>query len=396
MNNKTHRHDVLDALRAHTVEIPSWGFGPSGTRFATHRVPGQATSLDEMIEDAALVARYTGTRLRLSLHMPWDTPDDWAELGERLRAAGLEPGTVNPNLFGDAEYRLGSIANPDAGVRRQAISHLLESVSASRALKTRDMWVWVPDGTNYPGQGGFRQRRGWVREALRETYNALGADQRLLIEYKLFEPAVYHMDVADWGQALLLCQELGERAQVAVDIGHHAHGVNIEQIAATLLDERRLGSFDLNDRKYADDDTIVGSANPFQLFLVFVEVVDATHDPDPMIALAASRVLHKIDIAFPIEDKIAAMIRSVLATQTAYAKALLVDRAELARARAEGDVVRSHCVVQDAFETDVRPMLAELRAERGAPAAPVEEYLSSDDRATRIRERLSSLTVEAR
>jgi L-rhamnose isomerase / sugar isomerase len=271
MNNNADSHDVLDALRVHTVEIPSWGFGQSGTRFATHRVPGQATSLDEKIEDAALVARYTGTRLRLSLHMPWDTPDDWAELGERLRAAGLEPGTVNPNLFGDSEYRLGSIANPDAGVRRQAISHLLESVSASRALKTRDMWVWVPDGTNYPGQGGFRERRGWVREALRETYNALGADQRLLIEYKLFEPAVYHMDVADWGQALLLCQELGERAQVAVDIGHHAHGVNIEQIAATLLDERRLGSFDLNDRKYADDDTIVGSANPFQLFLVFVD-----------------------------------------------------------------------------------------------------------------------------
>ena len=388
------RDKVLGALRRQSIEIPSWGFGRSGTRFATHAVPGQARTLDERIEDAALVARYSGATLRLSLHMPWDIPASWSELGERLRGVDIEPGTVNPNLFGEPEYRLGSIASPDAATRRRAVSHLLETVAATRELTTPDMWVWVPDGTNYPGQGSFRQRRRHVREALRETYDALDAHQRLLIEYKLFEPATYHTDISDWGQALLLCEQLGDRAQVAVDIGHHAHGVNIEHIAATLLGERRLGSFDLNDRKYADDDAIVGAVNPFQLFLVFVEVVDAMNDPDTTVAESAARVLHKIDIAFPIEDKIAAMLRSVIATQTAYAKALLLDRDALADARAAGDVVTAHCIAQDAFETDVRPILAELRRERAAPAQPIEEYLASSDRAARITERRAAPRVE--
>jgi L-rhamnose isomerase / sugar isomerase len=388
------RDTVLVALRRQSIEIPSWGFGHSGTRFATHTVPGQARTLDEKIEDAALVARYSGATLRLSLHMPWDIPDSWSDLGERLRGVGIEPGTVNPNLFGEPDYRLGSIASPEAATRRRAVSHLLETVAAAKELATPDMWVWVPDGTNYPGQGSFRQRRRHVREALRETYDALDTHQRLLVEYKLFEPATYHTDVSDWGQALLLCEQLGDRAQVAVDIGHHAHGVNIEHIAATLLDERRLGSFDLNDRKYADDDVMVGAVNPFQLFLVFVEVVDAMNDPDRRVAESAARVLHKIDIAFPIEDKIAAMLRSVIATQTAYAKALLLERDTLAGARAAGDVVTAHCIVQDAFETDVRPILAELRRERAAATQPIEEYLASSDREARLTERMAAPRVE--
>jgi L-rhamnose isomerase/sugar isomerase len=378
---------VLEGLRAQAIEIPSWGFGASGTRFATHPVPGQARTLDERLADASLVTRYTGATLRLSLHMPWDVPESWAELGEKLRANELAPGTMNPNLFGEPEYRLGSIASHDAAVRRRAIDHLLESVGAAKELGIDDMWIWVPDGTNYPGQGSFRQRARRVREALEEMYGALDLQQRLLIEYKLFEPALYHMDVSDWGQALLLCQRLGERAQVAVDIGHHAHAVNIEHIAATLLEERRLGSFDLNDRKYADDDLIVGATNPFGLYCVFVEVVDAMNDPDPEIASAAGNVLHKIDIAFPIEDKIAAMLRSVIATQTAFAKALLVDTFALAAARAEGDVVGAHCILQEAFETDVRPILADFRQERGGAAQPVDDYRRSDERATRIEER---------
>ena len=225
-------------------------------------------------------------------------------------------------------------------------------------------------------------------EALAETYAALGEDQRLLVEYKLFEPALYHMEMADWGQALRACQLLGERAQVAVDIGHHAHGTNIEHIAATLLEDRRLGSFDLDNRKYADDDLMVGSINPFELFLVFVEVVDAIEDERPEIAQAAAAVLHKIDIAFNVEDKIAAMIRSVVATQSSFAKAWLVDRERLAGARADGDVVGAHCVLQDAFETDVRPLLASLREEAGAPADPVTAYLASDDRAQRRTSRV--------
>ncbi|MEA2377625.1 MAG: L-rhamnose isomerase / sugar isomerase [Thermoleophilaceae bacterium] len=380
---------ALDALREQSIEIPSWGFGPSGTRFATHQVPGQARTLEERVADAELVARYTGARLRLSLHMPWDVPESgWTALGARLRAGGIEPGTVNPNLFGEGEFRLGSIANPDAAIRRRATEHLLESVEAAKQLGVGDMWVWVPDGTNYPGQGHFRERRRWVRDALGEVYAALDPDQRLLIEYKLFEPAVYHMDVADWGQALLLCQQIGERAQVAVDIGHHAHGVNIEHVAATLLEEGRLGSFDLNDRKYADDDLMVGSINPFALFLVFAEVADAMLDTGaPEIAAAAARVLHKIDIAFPIEDKIAAMIQSVVATQTAWAKVFMIDRDALAAARAAGDVVGAHVIMQDAFETDVRGLLAEFRRERGGAERPVADYRGGDDRAARRKER---------
>jgi L-rhamnose isomerase / sugar isomerase len=382
--------DVLAELRLQTIEIPSWGFGLSGTRFAAHPVPGQARTLDERIEDAALVARYSGATLRLSLHMPWDIPDEgWGELGHRLRSLGVAPGTVNPNLFGDPDFRLGSIANPDPAVRTRAIAHLLESVDAARELETADMWLWVPDGTNYPGQGSFRRRRRQVADALRETYEALAESQRLLIEYKLFEPATYQMDVSDWGQALLYCQELGDRAQVAVDIGHHAHGVNIEQIAATLLDDCRLGSFDLNDRKYADDDLIVGAINPFQLFLVFVEVVDAMDDPDPNVSASARSVLHKIDIAFPIEDKVSAMLRSVIATQTAYAKALLVDHQALASARDEGDVVTAHTILQDAFETDVRPLLSALRSERGASVDPISDYLAGSDREARLASRIA-------
>jgi L-rhamnose isomerase/sugar isomerase len=373
-----------EALRGQEIEIPSWGFGASGTRFAKLPVPGQARTLEERIDDAVLVQRYTGASLRLSLHLPWDVPHDWHALSDALGNAGLRPGTVNPNLFEDPDFRLGSVTNSDPEVRSKAIDHLLEGVAASRELGTRDMWVWLPDGTNVPGQASFRRRNRWIIEALSETYAALGDDQRLLIEYKLFEPAFYHTDNADWGQSLRACQMIGGRAQVAVDIGHHAHGVNIEHIAATLLEDRRLGSFDLNNRKYADDDLMVGSINPFELFLVFVEVVDAINDKRPDVAQAAAAVLHKIDIAFNVEDKIAAMIRSVVATQSVFAKAWLVDRERLEEARSAGDVVGAHNVLQDAFETDVRPLLAALRDEAGAPREdPVTAYLASDERAAR-------------
>jgi L-rhamnose isomerase/sugar isomerase len=371
------------ALGRQQIEIPSWGFGASGTRFSKLSVPGQARTLEERIVDAALVRQYTGASLRLSLHLPWDVPDDWRELGDRLREDGLLPGTVNPNLFEDSDYRLGSVANPDAAIRRKAIAHLVDAVAASREVGSADMWIWLPDGTNVPGQDSFRRRNRAMIDALREMYAALGDDQRLLVEYKLFEPALYHMETADWGQALRVCLLLGERAQVAVDIGHHAHGTNIEHIAAILLEDARLGSFDLNNRKYADDDLMVGSINPFELFLVFVEVVDALHDERAEIARAAAAVLHKIDIAFNIEDKIAAMIRSVIATQTAYAKAWLVDRDRLTQARAAGDVVGAHEALQSAFETDVRPLLASLREETGAASDPVGDYLASDARASR-------------
>jgi L-rhamnose isomerase/sugar isomerase len=373
-----------EGLRRQEIEIPSWGFGASGTRFAKLPVEGQARTLDERLEDAALVQRSTGAALRVSLHLPWDVPEDWGALGERIRGLGLEPGTINPNLFEDPDYRLGSVANPDPAVRRKAVDHLLEGVAASREIGTKDMWVWLPDGTNVPGQDSFRRRNRDMMQALGEVYAALGDDQRLLIEYKLYEPALYHMDMSDWGQALRACQLLGERAQVSVDIGHHAHGTNIEHIAATLLEDRRLGSFDLNNRKYGDDDLMVGSINPFELFLVFLEVVDALEDEREDVAGAAAAVLHKIDIAFNIEDKIGAMIRSVVATQSLFAKAWLVDRVGLAKARADGDVVGAHAILQDAFETDVRPLLASLREAAGVSGEdPVTSYLASEDRRQR-------------
>jgi L-rhamnose isomerase/sugar isomerase len=374
---------AAEAVRKQEIEIPSWGFGLSGTRFAKHPIPGQAWTLEQRIQDAATVQRYTGAPLRVSLHLPWDVPESWATLGASLREAGLSPGTVNPNLFEDPDYRLGSITNADAGIRRKAVEHILDGIAATKELGTTDMWVWLPDGTNAPGQAEFRQRNRWLSDALAEVYGALEPDQRLLIEYKPFEPAFYHTDMADWGQALRICQLLGERAQVAVDTGHHPHGVNIEHIAAILLEDRRLGSFDLNNRKYADDDLMVGSTNPFELFLVFVEVVSGIRDPRPEISRAASAVLHKIDIAFNVEDKMAAMIRSVVATQSAFAKAWLVDYDALAAARTAGDVVGAHCVLQDAFETDVRGLLASVRRAAGAPEDPVADYLEGDERRSR-------------
>ena len=346
---------VEAALGALAIETPSWGYGDSGTRFAVFPQPGRPRDVSERIADAAEVHRLAGTAPAVALHFPWDEVDDLHELRDTVAAAGLRVGAVNPNLFQDPAYRLGSVTHPDPAVRRQALAHLRQCSEMASALGATALSLWFADGTNYPGQDDLRARRWRLEHALAELYASTPPEQELLIEYKLFEPAFYATDLADWGSALLLCQRLGSRARVLVDLGHHAQGVNIEQIVAILDREDRLGGFHFNNRKYADDDLIVGSVNPFELFLIFVELT-AGDRPLPRLT---------IDQSHNVEPKLEAMVRSVLNLQESCAKALIVDRAALADAQRAGDVLRGHELLLDAFNTDVRPICAKVRADRG-------------------------------
>ncbi len=352
------------ALAALTIETPSWGYGDSGTRFGVFPQAGRPRSVYERIEDAAEVNRLTGSASAVALHFPWDRADDYGALRRHIEDAGLSVGAVNPNLFQDPDYRLGSVTNPDAAVRAKAVEHLLDCVEIASALGSTAQSLWFADGTNYPGQDDLRGRRERMLDCLARVYAQLPADQEMLVEYKFFEPAFYATDIADWGSALMICQHLGERANVLIDLGHHAQGVNIEQIVAFLTQARRLGGFHFNNRKYADDDLIVGSVNPLELFLIFTELISGPHDPLPRLT---------IDQSHNIEAKVAAMVMSVTNLQEAYAKALLVDRAALAAAQQQGDVIGAHALLQEAFATDVRPLCAKVREERGAAADPLAE-----------------------
>jgi L-rhamnose isomerase / sugar isomerase len=354
---------VESVLRAQELEVPSWAFGNSGTRFAVFAQAGVPRDPFEKLEDAAEVHRLTGIAPSVALHIPWDRVESPDALGERAGELGLRIGAINPNLFQEPDYKLGSLCNPDAAVRRKAVAHIRECIDIAAQLGSGAISLWLADGTNYPGQDSLSARRRRLLEALREVYDALAEGQRLLVEYKLYEPAFYATDLADWGSALLVCQELGERAQVLVDLGHHAQGVNIEQIVALLYGAGRLGGFHFNDRKYGDDDLIVGSIDPFQLFRIFHELVD--------VGALASGVGLTVDQSHNVEPKIEAMIQTVLNLQEAYAKALLVDAAELARAQAEGDVLAANRVLADAYNTDVRPLCAKVRADLGAAADPI-------------------------
>ncbi|WP_320669013.1 L-rhamnose isomerase [Patulibacter defluvii] len=340
------------------IETPSWGYGDSGTRFATFPQPGRPRDPFERIDDAAEVHRVTGAAPAVALHFPWDRVDDAAALGRHAAARGLRIGAVNPNLFQDPEYKLGSIANPDPAVRERAVAHLLECVQIATEVGSTAQSLWLADGTNYAGQDDLRERRARILDSLGRVYAELPPEQQLLLEYKPFEPAFYATDVADWGSALLFCQRLGERAAVLVDIGHHLHGANIEQIVAILAAEGRLGGFHFNGRKYADDDLVVGSVNPFELFAVFVE-------------LGTDLPRLTIDQAHNVEAKVEAMTLSVVNVQEAYAKALLVDREALAAAQAEGDVLGAHGVLLDAFRSDVRELCGRVRTAAGGVADPV-------------------------
>lgn len=362
---------LLERLGRLRVETPSWGYGNSGTRFKVFAQPGAARTIDEKLADAGLVHRLTGVCPTVAVHIPWDRAGDWAALRRAAAEHGVAIGAVNPNLFQEDDYRLGSLCHPDAGVRRRAVAHVLDCVGIARALGSGIVSLWLADGTNYPGQDDFRARRRRLAAGLREIYAALEPGMRLLVEYKFFEPGLYHTDLADWGTAYALCLELGPQAQVLVDTGHHAPGTNVEHIVAQLLDRGRLGGFHFNARKYADDDLIVGSTNPYELFLVLRELVAAEDDPDAAVAAGARQVACMIDQSHNIEPKLEAMVQSVVNVQVAHAKALLVDRGRLRDAQAEGDVLEANRVLVEAYETDVRPLLAEVRRRRGLDPDPV-------------------------
>jgi L-rhamnose isomerase/sugar isomerase len=363
-------------FRELVIETPSWGYGDSGTRFGVFAQPGRPRDVFEKIDDAAEVHRLTGTAGAVALHFPWDAVEDYGALRAHIEARGLRVGAVNPNLFQDPDYKLGSLTHPDAGVRERAVAHMLECLAIATALGSSAQSLWLADGTNYPGQDDLRERRRRLHECLARVYAELPAEQELLVEYKFFEPAFYATDLADWGSALLTCLKLGERAKVLVDLGHHAQGTNIEQIVAFLSDEDRLGGFHFNNRKYADDDLIVGSVNPFELFLIFVELVAA----GPMPRLT-------IDQSHNIEPKVEAMVLSVVNLQEAYAKALLVDRDALRAAQAAGDVLGGHEVLLDAFRSDVRPACAAARVALGAAEDPINTLRESGYAGRVARER---------
>jgi L-rhamnose isomerase / sugar isomerase len=357
-------HDVeaiSRALGAFDVETPSWGYGDSGTRFATFQQPGRPRDVFERLQDAAEVHRLTGAASAVALHFPWDQVDDLAALRTHSESLGLRIGAVNPNLFQDPDYKLGSVTHPDERVREKAVEHLLECVHVATELGSTAQSVWLADGTNYAGQDELIARRHRMQDCFARVYESLPAEQEMLVEYKLFEPAFYATDLADWGSSLLVCQKLGDRAKVLVDLGHHAQGVNIEQIVAILDDEGRLGGFHFNNRKYADDDLIVASVNPFELFLIFVELT----------APGRSMPRLTIDQSHNIEAKVEAMTLTVVNLQEAYAKALLVDRDELAQAQRTGDVLGAHELLLDAYRIDVRPLCVRVRAEHGAAEDPV-------------------------
>jgi L-rhamnose isomerase / sugar isomerase len=359
---------IEERLRFQRVETPSWGYGNSGTRFNVFPQPGIPRDPFEKLADAAEVHRLTGICPSVAIHIPWDRVNDYGELREHAESLGLDIGAVNPNLFQEEDYKLGSVCNPDPAVRRRATEHLLECVEIGREVGTDVLSLWFADGTNYAGQDSFVERRHRMQECLSEVYEAMPEGMRMLLEYKPFEPAFYHTDLSDWGAALTMCQRLGERAEVLVDLGHHLQGTNIEHIVALLLDEERLGGFHFNHRKYADDDLIVGSVNPFELFLIYVELVEAEE---------STRIDYMIDQAHNIEAKIDAMILSITNLQEAYAKALLVDRQALNEARHSGDVLGAHRTLIDAYATDVRSLCAKVRVDMGAARDPIAAFKQS-------------------
>jgi L-rhamnose isomerase/sugar isomerase len=363
--------DIAQQLEGQSIELPSWAFGNSGTRFRVFGTPGTARNPEEKIADAAQVNKYTGLSPKVAIHIPWDKVDDYAALGAYANDLGVELGTVNSNTFQDEDYKFGSLTSSNPAVRQKAIDHHFECIDIMDATGSKDLKIWLADGTNYPGQDDIRGRQDRLAESLQTIYDRIGAEQRLVLEYKFFEPAFYHTDVPDWGTSYAQVAALGERALVCLDTGHHAPGTNIEFIVAQLLRLGKLGSFDFNSRFYADDDLIVGAADPFQLFRILYEVIrGGGYGPDSVVAFM-------LDQCHNIEAKIAGQMRSVLNVQEMTARALLVDRAALTAAQESNDVLGANAVLMDAFYTDVRGPLAEWRESRGLPADPIAAFQAS-------------------
>ena len=363
--------DALAGLDEFAIEVPSWAYGNSGTRFKVFGAPGVPRDPFEKIADAAQVHALTGLAPRVSLHIPWDRVDDYVALTIFAKECGVSIGAINSNLFQDDDFKLGSLTNPQPSVRAKAVAHHIDCIRVMRETGAKALKLWLPDGLNYPGQDSLSKRQQRLAESLQQIYAAMDDDHQLLLEYKLFEPYFYAMDLPDWGSALLHCLALGERASVVLDTGHHAPGTNIEFIVMQLLRSGRLGAFDFNSRFYADDDLMVGAADPFQLFRLLTEIVAAgAHRP-------ASGVRFMLDQCHNIEDKIAGQIRSVLNVEQALAKALLIDTSALAAAQDAGDVLGAHAVLMDAYDTDVRGLLAERRSSRRLPRDPVAAFHAS-------------------
>jgi L-rhamnose isomerase/sugar isomerase len=366
------RHeDAKKALKRLKIETPSWAYGNSGTRFKVFGQPGVPRDPFEKIEDAAQVHKYTGAAPTVALHIPWVKVEDYTVLAKHASDLGVKLGTINSNTFQDDDYKLGSVCNPDPKIRKKAVAHLIDCIEIMNQTGVQDLKLWFADGTNYPGQDNIADRQNRLAESLSEVYTHLTGNQRMLLEYKFFEPAFYHTDVPDWGTSFAHCLQLGERALVCVDTGHHAPGTNIEYIVAVLLRAKKLGAFDFNSRFYADDDLIVGAADPFQLFRIMHEVNINGGFAE------GTPVSYVLDQCHNIEAKIPGQIRSILNVQESVAKALLVDQVALKQAQQSGDVLAANDVLMDAYNTDVRPLLVELREEQGLDGNPMAAFKKS-------------------
>lgn len=366
---------IRKRLKDLKIETPSWGYGDSGTRFQVFTQKGMPRNLYEKLDDAFQVNKYTGICPTVAIHIPWDKEDNWDKVKKYSAELGLKIGAVNPNLFQEKEYIFGSVCNSKKEIREKAISHMKECVNIMKIVGSNALSLWFADGSNYPGQSDIRTRKNWMEDALKRIYNILPENSKMLIEYKFFEPAFYHTDIADWGMAYTFTSKLGKKAEVLIDLGHHALGTNIEQIVAFLLDEGKMGGFHFNNKKFADDDLIVGSINPYELFLIFNEIISAGMDSKT--SVCAKNIAYMIDQSHNIEPKVPAMIRSVLNVQTNYAKALLINRNKLKIAQQNNDVMAAEAEVREAFEIDVRPFLESFREESGLAPDPMSEYLKS-------------------
>jgi L-rhamnose isomerase/sugar isomerase len=384
---------IFDALETFRIELPSWGFANTGTRFGKFIQPAAATTTEEKFADAGQVHLLTGVCPTVALHVLWDCPDglrstdDIKRFAERYRVL---PGSINPNLFQDQEYKFGSFGNPDPAIRQRALQHTKDSIEIARRLHSRDVSMWFADGSNYPGTANIRQRKQWFREVLKESHQALSPEQRLLIEYKPFEPAFYHTDIADWGMSLLLSRAAGPQAKVLVDTGHHYAAQNIEQIVAWLLSEDMLGGFHFNDRRYADDDLTLGSVDPYQVFRIFHEIRFCEWETGKTADIA-----YMVDQSHNLKGKIEEAIQTVTMAQQLYAKGALVDYEELSHAQNTCDLVGAESLLQDAFNIDVRPAIQEWRDSKGLPRDPLKAFLESGylERITKERAARNSQSI---
>jgi L-rhamnose isomerase/sugar isomerase len=366
---------IIRALDTFRIELPSWGFANTGTRFGKFLQAAAATTIEEKLNDAGQVHALTGVCPTVALHVLWDFPrglDSAADVAVMASRAGVQPGAINPNVFQDQIYKFGSFGNPDDAVRQRALRHMLDSVRIANELKSRDLSLWFADGSNYPGMSNIRKRKRWFEDCLQALHRELASNQRMLIEYKPFEPAFYHTDIADWGMALLLARAAGPQARVLVDTGHHYLAQNIEQIVAWLLSEDMLGGFHFNDRRYADDDLTIGSIDPYQVFRIFHEILFFEWETD-----ARADIAYMIDQSHNLKGKIEAMIQTVTVAQELYAKAALVDHPALADAQTRTDIVAAESLLQDAFATDVRPLIRDWRKAHGLPVDPLDAFRQS-------------------